>query len=156
MKAAVLSLVLALGLSAQAPIEKLKGDLQSLHSAGSVTPTFTRQLGTHILLMAEKTHEPAAPTLRQFCENLVNALSGRVLKKEEIDGLVADIQHTMQSAGTSTIEFMEKVQDFQTRLTKAGVSEPFAQLVAANLKQIGREVQGPEDTPLKKLPRVRQ
>jgi hypothetical protein len=149
MKAAVLSLALALDLSAQSPVERLKSDVQVLRERSAATPAMMRQVSGHISLLAEKTHEPKAPTLQQFTNNLVYALAGHPLTPEESGGLCADIEHVMQSAGTSTRIFSDTVEDFEKRLTAAGVPATRAHDVASDLERVGKEVRGPEDTPVK-------
>jgi hypothetical protein len=155
MKAAVLSfLALSLCLAAQsvdggdaAATQGLKSDLQSLRTSGAQAETMSRQVGMHMLLLAEKTHEPKAPTLQRFSESLVGALAGHAVMQEDIDRLAGDIAQTMQSAGTSTIGFEETVKDFEKRLMRAGVQAIRAHLVASNLERVGREVRGPEGFP---------
>ena len=155
MKAALFSLLtISLSLSAQSvggvsAAQELKGDLQSLRGGAPPVAAFSRQVGTHILLLAEKTHEPTAPTLARFSDSLVGALAGHVPAQEDLDRLAGDIQQTLQSAGTSTIGFTETIKDFERRLVRAGVPAIRAHLVATNLERVGREVRGPEDAPVR-------
>jgi hypothetical protein len=153
MKIARLSfLAFSLSLFAQSPggaAPDLRGDLQNLRAGAPATPALTRQVGTHILLFAERTHEPKSSTLQQFSESLVTALAGHSAAQTDIDRLAADIEQTMRSAGTSTIAFEQTIQDFEKRLQRAGVSAVRSHLVASNLEHIGREVRGPEGAPVR-------
>ncbi|HTX37188.1 MAG TPA: hypothetical protein VME43_19295 [Bryobacteraceae bacterium] len=151
MKAALLLLALSLCLSAQSvgAAPGLNSDLQSLRAGARPTPAFTRQVVAHILLLAERTHEPQAPTLQQFSESLVAALSGHSPAREDIDRLAGDIEEVLQSAGTSTAGFEQTIQDFEKHLMHAGVPAVRSRLVASNLEHIGREVRGPEGVPVK-------
>ncbi len=152
MKVALLSLLtFSLSLSAQ-PVsgrEALETDLQYLHRPAPITPEFIGQVGTHILMMAQKTHAPKAPTVQQFAQGLVTALAGHSPAQHETDGMAADIEQTLQSAGTSTVGFEGAVRDFERRLMRAAVPAVRAHLVASSLERIGREVRGPEDAPVK-------
>ena len=131
----------------------LKDDLQALRKGAPATPDLARQMGTHMLLMAEKSDEPSAATLRQFCETLAGSLSGRVMGPSEIEGLATDIRQTLESAGTSTIAFQDTIRDFEWRLRRVSVAAARAHLAASLLERVGREVRGPEDTPVMKFPR---
>jgi hypothetical protein len=151
MKAAVLSFVaISLCLSAQTS-GGLKSDLQSLRTGAPATPALAQQVGAHILVLAEETHEPKFPTLKQFSESLVSALAGHSFGQEDLDRLAGDIQQTVQSAGTSTIGFEETIQDFEKRLMRTGVKSARAHLVASNLERLGREVRGPDDRPVQRF-----
>jgi hypothetical protein len=150
MKAALLSfLTFSLCLSAQSGAQGLKSDLQSLRAGAAATPALTQQVRTHILQMAQKTHEPTAPTLQAFTNSLVGALSGHSPAQADLDRLAGDIQQTLQSAGTSSIGFENTIQDFEKSLMRAGVPAVRAHLVSSNLEQVGKDVRGPEDTPVR-------
>ncbi len=150
MKAALFLLALSLCLSAQSvgTAPGINSDLQSLRAGASPTPAFTRQVGAHILMLAERTHEPKPPTLQRFSESLVAALAGHSPAREDIDRLAGDIEEVLQSAGTSTAGFQQTIQDFEKHLMRAGVPAVRSHLVASNLEHIGREVRGPEDAPV--------
>ena len=127
----------------------LKSDLKGLAAVRTATPATKRQVGTHILLLAEKTHEPSATALQQFSGSLVEALAGRPLAAEDIDTLADWIEQVLESAGTSTVAFEETIEKFEKRLAKIGVPAARSHLVAVDLERIGKEVRGPEDFPVK-------
>jgi len=130
------------------PLQALKRDLQALRTAPDLAAMATR-LRADMLLLAEKTHEPKVPTLHQFARDVGEALAGRTVAPEDLDRLAADIQHVMQSAGTSTVGFWETVRDFEERLAKAGASANRAAQAAAALERVGQEVRGPEGFPVR-------
>ena len=149
-----LFLAIPLCVWAQADLQALKNDLQALRTANTPTSktALAKQVGSHIMLLAEKTHEPKWTTLQQLANGMVYALAGRAVEREDLDAMAGAIQRVMQSAGTSTIGFVETVEDFEKRLAKAGVAASRAHDVASALERVGKEVQGPEDTPVMKFP----
>lgn len=149
MKASVGFVALSLCLWGQSGGQGLKGDLESLRTGAAATPALTHQLGAHLLLLAEKTHEPSSSTIGRFADSLVGAVAGHALSREDVGRLALDIQQTLQSAGKSTAGFEETIQDFEKRLMRAGVPAVRSHLAASNLERIGREVRGPEDTPVR-------
>jgi hypothetical protein len=138
---------MSLCLWAQSGAQMLKGDLQGLRSGAAATPALTRQLNAHVLLLAEKTHEPKSTTVQQFVGSLVGAVAGHSLSQEDLDRMAGDIQQALQSAGTSTAGFEETIQNFERRLMRVGVPAVRSHLVASSLERIGREVRGPEGAP---------
>jgi hypothetical protein len=55
----------------------------------------------------------------------------------------------MQSAGTSTVGFLNVVGDFKSQLARSGVPDVQAGLVSEGLERVGKEVRGPEGAPVR-------
>ena len=149
MKVSAALLAVALSVWGQSAVQGLRSDLESLRTGTPATPAVTRQLGSHLALLAERTHEPSAATVALFADSLAGALAGHALTAETIERLAGDMQQTLQSAGKSTSGFADTVQDFERQLMRLGVPAVRSHLVASNLERIGREVRGPEDAPVK-------
>jgi len=153
MKASLIFVAFSLSLWAQsaggAAAPDLRGDLQTLRAGAPASAALARQVGAHILMLAESTHEPKAVTVGQLSESLVTALAGHSPAQADLDRLAEDVAQTMHSAGTSTSGFAQTVQDFEKRLQRAGVPAVRARLVAASLQRVGREVRGAEGAPVR-------
>jgi hypothetical protein len=144
-------------------LEKLHTDLAALMGA-EVTLSFKQQVADDIMAVSEKAHRPPVTLVQDFANALTRALAGRrvantpdekfkLKPKATLAGkllasqkqLTTDIQKVLQSAGTSTADFHETVDDAQTALIGLGVSMTEAQNLAELLRNIGMQVRGPED-----------
>jgi hypothetical protein len=120
--------------------KELKADLMpAQRNADSVA--------THMMLLAEETHEPSRDAVGIFARELVRTLAMRPLPESTVDQMVAEINAVFKSAGTSTAGFLDHVSAFQNALTPTFQKAAAAKL-GAELKTIGKQVRGPEDTPV--------
>jgi hypothetical protein len=126
----------------------LKADLLSL------TASSENQIAAHMMLMAEKTHEPSRAVVEQFARDLVRSRLSPFhpanpvpIPETRVDALVAEIDSIFKSAGTSTVGFHEHVEKFERVMINIGTTQSTAHKLAATLETIGRQVRGPEDTP---------
>jgi hypothetical protein len=125
--------------------KELKADLLSpQRSAEAIT--------THLMLLVEKTHEPASDRVSTFARDLVSTLGKRPLADPSLSQLVTDIASVIRSAGTSTLGFHDHVADFALVLKTLGVQPAAVRNLAGQLEAIGRQVRGPEDTPVRPAP----
>jgi hypothetical protein len=144
-------------------------------------PSLKKQIADDIMAVSEKAHQPPVTLVQGVATALTSALAGKrvaTLSNEKlgiggnkfkatlagkhlasqklVGQLAADIQKTLQSAGTATVGFHETVGAAQEALIGLGVSTAEAQNLADLLRNIGEKVRGPEDMPLQDLPpRVR-
>jgi hypothetical protein len=132
----------------QSSVEVLQSDLRAT-GASTASAALSSQVSTHILAMAETTHQPNAATVQPLANELVYAVAGRGLSSEDIDAIVRDVRAVMQSAGTTSQGFGDTVQDFENRLIQAGVPPARAHEIAADLERVGKEVRAPEATTVK-------
>lgn len=116
----------------------LQADLTSLTRTPQTVAE--RQVALHLKALSERTHEPSRPTLETFARDLVGTLRSHPVTDAQAAQLVALIDSVFKSAGTSTVGFHEHVQKFEEA---AGSGK-----LAAELEAIGKEVRGPEDTPV--------
>lgn len=129
----------ALFLSLPAWCQKdLRADLTSL--ARTPQAVAERQVALHLMALSERTHEPSRPAVETFARDLVRTLRSRPVTGAQAAQFVSQIDAVFKSAGTSTVGFHEHVQSFQAM---AGSGK-----LAAELETIGKEVRGPEDTPV--------
>lgn len=150
MRSVVLCLyALFLCMPANCQTELLKADLLSpSRSSGS-------QAADHIMLLAEKTHEPQRSEVEWFASDLIaslatiRSLSPAILPKSQADAIVAEIDSVLKSAGTSTVGFRDHIVHFETIMFTAGTPRWTARRLASQLELIGRQVRGPEDTPVR-------
>ena len=106
------------------------------------------QIKGHLKALSEQTHEPSNLTLDFFASGLSRALSGRSLTGAKAAALVTEIDAVFKSAGTSTVGFLDHVAKFKADLVSLGVPAMDAERTAKELEKLGREVRGPEDTPV--------
>jgi len=144
------SCALSLCLPANGQKELLKADLLSL------SWTSEGQVAAHIMLLAEKTHEPSGSAVERFARDLIWSQLAKVgasrrapLLERQADALVAEIDSVLKSAGTSTVGFRDHVARFETIMRTVGSPQPAAHQLATQLEAIGRQVRGPEDTPVR-------
>ena len=126
--------------------KELKADLLSLPH------TTNTEVVSHMMALAEKTHEPARPEVHIFATDLVQFLGHANLHDAEASQLVAEIDAVFKSAGTSTVGFLDHLANFRTVLNSTGVSSGDAAKLGRELETIGRHVRGPDDTPVQFLP----
>jgi len=109
------------------------------------------------MLLAEKTHEPSRSAVEQFARDLISwsrlaaiRLSSQAsLPENQADALAAEIDSVLKSAGTSTAGFRDHIARFETIMLTVGSPQPAAHKLAAQLEAIGKQVRGPEDTPVR-------
>jgi hypothetical protein len=128
----------------------LRADLLSLSSNSE------SQVVTHLMLMAEKTHEPLRPAVGQFARDLIRSrlapvrgLNPEPFPERQVDAVVAEIDNVFKSAGTSTVGFHDHVGQFEKIMITIGTPQSTAHQLAGELEIIGRQVRGPEDTPVR-------
>jgi hypothetical protein len=135
-----------------AAFEKFCADLASLTTANP-TSQLKQRLADDIMVLAEKPHQPPRTLVQWFANDLASALAGkRVTNQKLFRQLAADIQKTLQSAGTSTSGFHETVNQAETVLIALGLNTLQANGLARKLKAIGDRVRGPEDIPVMDAP----
>ncbi|SPF38012.1 exported hypothetical protein [Candidatus Sulfopaludibacter sp. SbA4] len=144
------SCLLSLCMPANCQKGLLKADLLSL------SRTSEGQVAAHIMVLAEKTHEPARSAVEQFARDLiwsrlatVRSSSPAALQEPQADSMVAEIDSVLKSAGTSTLGFHDHVGQFEKIMLTVGTPQSTAHKLAAELEIIGRQVRGPEDTPIR-------
>jgi hypothetical protein len=128
--------------------DDLKSDLLSHAPMTQVAP--------HLMALSEKTHEPSRLEVDVFARDLVAALSKKSLRSVDARELAGEIDAVFKSAGTSTVGFLEHIGNFKVTLAGVGVPRPEVDRLAQELEKIGREVRGPEDTPVKREPAQRR
>lgn len=125
--------------------KELKADLVSAQrNADSLT--------AHLLQLTEETHEPARGALGMFARDLVHALGSRTVDPAAASRAAAEIAGVMKSAGTSTADFLDRVANFEAALVAMGADRMSARRLAQQLEIIGKQVRGPEDTPVHPAP----
>jgi len=122
----------------------LKADL--LSHAGNT------QVVADLITLSEKTHEPSVSAIITFVGDLNKILGHRSLSDADAAPLVREIDAILKSAGTSTVGFHEHIAGFRAALMSAGASALDADKAAGDLEKIGRQVRGPEDTPIEPGP----
>jgi hypothetical protein len=142
------SCVLSLCMPAECQNGLLKADLLSLSRASE------SQVTVHIMLLSEKTHEPARSAVEQFARDLISSRLATVrssgpapLQAPQADAIVAEIDSVLKSAGTSTLGFHDHLGQFEKVMLAVGTPLSTAHKLAGQLEIIGRQVRGPEDTP---------
>jgi hypothetical protein len=106
------------------------------------------QVVHHLLSLSEKTHEPSGLTVTFFANDLTKAMAQRQLRNADVTPLVNEIDAIFKSAGTSTVGFLDHIAAFKTAMISLGVSAGDAAKASRELEAIGRQVRGPEDTPV--------
>jgi|SRR5579862_1035872 len=131
-------------------LERLRADLSGTMSATKLKErAFHTAVADDIMALAEPDHQPSRALVQEFATDLTTALLPRGWPvRRLVRQLTADIERVLQSAGTSTAEFHEAVDDAQKVLIALGVSTPAAENLARHLRAIGEQVRGPEDTPI--------
>ena len=79
---------------------------------------------------------------------LVRSLGPASLQEPQADAIVAEIDAVLKSAGTSTIGFHDHVGQFEKIMLAVGTPQSTSHKLAGELEIIGRQVRGPEDTPV--------
>ena len=95
-------------------------------------------------------------SIDMFANGLVRALSGHSLREADAATLVKDVDAVFKSAGTSTIRFLDHVASFKAALGSIGVPGMEATTLSNQLEKLGRQVRGPDDTPVDLAPARRQ
>jgi hypothetical protein len=137
------------------PVTELTGDLRALSQKSGPAPELTRQIAAHITALQEKTHEPSAVSVQQFAADLARFLEGKPATGEQAQKLAAHIDKVLKSAGTSTMDFNATVSDFEVTLKAIGVTGLYAHAAANRLENIGKQVRGPDDSPVRGRARAR-
>jgi hypothetical protein len=143
------SCALFLGLPGYAQND-LKSDLLSVPHAS------TTQVAAHLKALSEKTHEPSNFAVDVFARDLAHALGLKSLSDAEVTPLVTEIKAVFKSAGTSTVGFLDHVANFKAALHTIGVAPVDIAKLGGELETIGKQVRGPEDTPVELAPARRR
>lgn len=128
----------------------LKSDLLSVPHAS------TTQVAAHLKALSEKTHEPSNFAIDVFSRDLAHVLGLKNLSDAEVTSLVTEINAVFKSAGTSTVGFLDHVAKFKTALGTLGVLPVDIAKLGGELETIGKQVRGPEDTPVDRGPARRR
>ena len=106
--------------------------------------------------LSEKTHEPSNFAIDVFSRDLAHVLGLKNLSDAEVTSLVTEINAVFKSAGTSTVGFLDHVAKFKTALGTLGVLPADIAKLGGELETIGKQVRGPEDTPVDRGPARRR
>jgi len=147
-------LLLAGGLAGQPSAQKdLQKELTSKLSASQHAHRDATQrsdeLMNAIMALAEAGHRPSRTSVATLARELTEALSGRKFPTAAANQLANSIIGVLHSAGTATAEFRQSISRFEKTLSGIGVSATATQTIARRLTEVGKEVRGPEDTPLR-------
>ncbi len=131
-------------------LERLRADLSGVMSASKPKErAFHTAVADDIMALAEPDHQPSRALVQEFANDLTSALLPRGWPvRRLVRQLTSDIERVLQSAGTSTAEFHEAVDDAEKVLIALGVSTPAAENLTRHLRSIGEQVRGPEDIPI--------
>jgi len=132
--------------------KELKADLLSVpHVAmgkSFVATSLDRRIAADMMSLTERTHEPSAATVDQLAKGLAKWLQVAKARDSQVEEMVAHIDAVFKSAGTSTSGFLDRVARFEAVLGETGVPPARARELAGLLKEVGKQVRGPEDTPV--------
>ncbi|HEV2448384.1 MAG TPA: hypothetical protein VGS58_20770 [Candidatus Sulfopaludibacter sp.] len=127
--------------------QQLKTDLLSLsHTSQSAAE---RDVALHLRALSEKTHEPSREAVEAFARDLVRALRPQPLRDPQAAQLVAEIDSVFKSAGTSTAGYFGHIESFQAALGVVVTDKGAVRRLGEQLAAIGKQVRGPEDTPVR-------
>jgi hypothetical protein len=101
-----------------------------------------------LLAVPEAGHRPSRAAVGPLARHLTTALAGRALPAPVANDLATSLIGVFRSAGMGTSEYKALVARFDQALSRAGVSAGAAQTVSSSLADVGKEVRGPQDTPL--------
>ena len=127
---------------------QLTSELMALQHADRDTVQATDELTSTLMASSEADHRPSRAAVAVFARELTKILSGRELPAAAANQVATNVIGVLHSAGTGTSEFRQLISRFEKTLAGVGLSAAAAQRVAAKLTNLGKEVRGPQDTPL--------
>ncbi len=130
-----------------AAVAKLNSILLTLHREASASAV-SRQLADGIMSLAESYHKPTRATVVRFAEELAYGLASRELPAKFVTQVSTSIVEVLESAGIGTYRFKESVARAKQALISLGLTDWKAQGIAERLRMVGKEVRGPDDTPV--------
>ena len=106
------------------------------------------ELAKAIMNSAEPAHLPARGFVQALARDLGETLSGRNLPRNAVDRIATGINAVLCSAGVATPDFKQMISGVEKTLSNAGVHTAAVQGIAARLTAVGKDVRGPQDSPL--------
>ena len=158
MKCAISLLLLAGALAAQpgntpdraSAVRKLNSTLLSLKD-GNSSDAVSAQFAADLTALADRDHRPSSIRIKVLADELTMVLNAKNLRPDALPQIAGPIFDVLQSAGTSTMGFNDSVTRFETALRLLNVEPRRARSAADRLRAIGKEVRGPDDSPVRPI-----
>lgn len=141
----MLGFLLAGALCAQSS-NKLDSDLLALKTA--TVDSASRQLASDILSLSNTQAQPSRRSVMDFTDQLARALVNKNLRPNAISELTSAILDILHSDGLLTSKYDASIEQARQALIANGVSAKEAQAVSDQLRVIGQDIRGPEDSPV--------
>jgi hypothetical protein len=103
------------------------------------------QLAEQMMAQAKPNQSPSRAAVQRFSEDLTGALLGRDITVVRASALKDAIAHVMQGKGPTFVP----ATSVREVLTSCGVEQPTVQGIVKRFIDIGHEVSGPDDMPVR-------
>jgi hypothetical protein len=138
-------LLLSLSLCAQS----LQSTLLALKDSSAPRKALSNRLVDEMMTMVKPHQSPSRTSVQRFSEDLTTALIGRDITTIRAAALQKAIADVLRGKGSTFLP----ASSLRETLTSCGIDEPSVQSIVSRFMDIGQEVRGPDDLPLRLKPR---
>lgn len=125
----------------QTAATKLKTDITEARAASAVTADMKKQFVQDLNAVAKGHVRPSSGTVTRFGESLLATLPAKTASPADDTKLVKALVVSFNSAGLPPARLQELNDEVRTLLTKSGVMEADASVVAENLRAVVSDIQ---------------
>jgi hypothetical protein len=137
------------GAQSSPAVNELTSTLMMLRDAHPSRDAINRRFVAGVMATVEKPNRPFQSEVEDFTSELTAALIGRRFSSSDLVPLTSAIVDVMHSAGVGTVAFHGSVERFEKGLLALQMDAPRARSIANRLEELGKEVRGPEDMPVR-------
>jgi hypothetical protein len=131
--------------------QSLESTVLALKDSGAPRKVLSNQLVDEIMAMAKRDQAPSRAAVQRFSEDLNGALMGRDVTKVRAAALQKAISDVLSGNGSTFVP----ASSLRETLTSCGIDRPTVQGIVRRLIDIGQEVRGPDDMPVREKFRPR-
>jgi hypothetical protein len=147
MKTRLLGCVLLLGTSLSA--QTIEKTLLALKDPAAPRKVLSNHLADQILSLSRQGQVPSKTAVQRFADDLTTALLGRDITTIRASVLDKSISDLARGRGSTFVP----ATSLRETLTSCGIDAPTVQAIVRRFIDIGQEMRGPDDLPVRPKPR---
>lgn len=139
----LLGCILLLGTSLAA--QSVESTLLALKASGAPRKVLSRHLVDEMMALSKHNQSPSRSSVQRFSEDLTTALLGKDITTIRAEALEKAISDVMRGNGSTFVP----ASTLRETLASCGIDSPTVQAIVGRFIDIGQEVRGPDDLPVR-------
>lgn len=130
-------------------VSELTSTLMTLRDVHASRDSVNKRFVAGVMATVKKPTRPFQSEVEDFTSEFTAAIVGRRFAASDLTPMTSAVVEVMHSDGVGTTVFRASLERFQKGLVALGVGGSRSQSITSRLEALGKEVRGPEDTPVR-------